>query len=71
MALNGSDRYSMERGRNPPHRPSLGLPFSGCLYTFQAGAGFPDYVKTVAIVPFELGPKSPGPNSPTKSSLNC
>jgi hypothetical protein len=23
------------------------------MYSFQAGAGFPDYVKTVAIVPFE------------------
>ena len=32
------------------------LPFSGCFYGFQAGAGFPDTVKTVAIVPFELGP---------------
>jgi hypothetical protein len=28
---------------------------SGCVYSFQAGAGFPDYVKTVAILPFELG----------------
>ena len=27
--------------------------FTGCMYSFQAGAGFPDYVKTVAIVPFE------------------
>lgn len=26
---------------------------TGCLYSFQAGAGFPDYVRTVAIVPFE------------------
>ncbi|MFH1765333.1 MAG: LptE family protein [Gemmatimonadota bacterium] len=34
---------------------ALVLSFSGC-YSFQAGAGFPDYVKTVAIVPFELGP---------------
>ena len=25
----------------------------GCFYSFQAGAGFPDYVRTVAIVPFE------------------
>ncbi len=31
----------------------LALPFSACFYGFQAGAGFPDYVKTVAIVPFE------------------
>lgn len=29
------------------------LLLSGCLYGFQAGAGFPTYVKTVAIVPFE------------------
>ena len=28
---------------------------SGCLYSFQAGAGFPGYVKTVAIIPFDLG----------------
>ena len=35
---------------------ALALPISGCFYSFQAGAGFPDYVKTVAIVPFELGP---------------
>jgi len=34
----------------------LVLPFSGCFYGFQAGAGFPDTVKTVAIVPFEIGP---------------
>jgi hypothetical protein len=26
---------------------------SGCLYGFQAGAGFPSYVRTVAIIPFE------------------
>jgi hypothetical protein len=26
---------------------------SGCVYGFQAGAGFPSHVKTVAIVPFE------------------
>jgi len=29
------------------------LLLSGCLYGFQAGAGFPSHVKTVAIVPFE------------------
>jgi hypothetical protein len=29
------------------------LLLSGCLYSFQAGAGFPDYVRTVAIVPFD------------------
>jgi len=32
---------------------ALALPISGCIYSFQAGAGFPNYVKTVAIVPFE------------------
>jgi len=26
---------------------------SGCVYSFQAGAGFPDYVRTVAVIPFE------------------
>jgi len=26
---------------------------TGCMYSFQAGAGFPDYVRTVAVVPFE------------------
>ena len=31
----------------------MALSFSGCFYGFRAGAGFPDYVKTVAIVPFE------------------
>ena len=29
------------------------LLFSGCIYGFQAGAGFPSYVRTVAIIPFE------------------
>ncbi len=31
----------------------LALLLGGCLYSFQAGAGFPDHVKTVAIVPFD------------------
>jgi hypothetical protein len=35
----------------------LALPPASCFYGFQAGAGFPDYVETVAIVPFELGPE--------------
>jgi hypothetical protein len=26
------------------------------MYSFRAGAGFPDYVRTVAIVPFDVGP---------------
>ena len=38
-------------------RAGSGLAFalllSGCLYSFQAGAGFPDYVRTVAVIPFE------------------
>ena len=35
---------------------SLLLPIlllGGCVYSFQAGAGFPDYVRTVAVLPFE------------------
>lgn len=31
----------------------LPLLSAGCIYSFQAGAGFPGYVETVAIVPFE------------------
>ena len=29
------------------------LLFGSCVYSFQAGAGFPDYVRTVAVLPFE------------------
>lgn len=29
------------------------LLLTGCLYSFQAGAGFPDHVRTVAVVPFD------------------
>jgi hypothetical protein len=29
------------------------LSLSSCVYSFQAGAGFPDHVKTVAILPFD------------------
>jgi hypothetical protein len=29
------------------------LLLAGCLYSFQAGAGFPDYVRTVAVIPFD------------------
>lgn len=32
---------------------ALALGLGGCMYSFQAGAGFPDYVETVAIVPFD------------------
>jgi len=34
---------------------TLLLPFlsAGCVYSFQAGAGFPNHVRTVAIVPFD------------------
>jgi hypothetical protein len=52
------------RSRTPPLAPTASaggllaalascLLLSGCLYGFQAGAGFPSHVKTVAIVPFE------------------
>ena len=29
------------------------LLLGGCLYSFQAGAGFPDHVRTVAVIPFD------------------
>ena len=29
------------------------LALTGCMYSFQAGAGFPDYVNTVAVLPFD------------------
>ena len=32
------------------------LLLSACMYSFRAGAGFPDHVKTVAVLPFDLGP---------------
>ncbi len=32
---------------------TLAVGLGGCIYGFQAGAGFPSYIKTVAIVPFE------------------
>lgn len=32
---------------------SVVLTLPGCIYSFQAGAGFPDHVKTVAIIPFD------------------
>jgi hypothetical protein len=33
--------------------PLLALAASACNYTFQAGAGLPDHVQTLAVVPFE------------------
>lgn len=32
---------------------ALSVLLGGCMYSFQAGAGFPDYVETVAVLPFE------------------
>lgn len=29
------------------------LSTSGCLYTFQAGTGFPAHIRTLAVIPFE------------------
>lgn len=29
------------------------LSSSGCLYTFQAGTGFPAHIRTLAVIPFE------------------
>ena len=31
----------------------LALLMAGCLYTFQAGAGLPGHVETIAVIPFE------------------
>lgn len=33
--------------------PLMAAVLSGCNYSFRAGAGFPDYIRTVAILPFE------------------
>lgn len=33
--------------------PVLAVVFSACNYSFRAGAGFPDYIRTVAVLPFE------------------
>jgi hypothetical protein len=32
---------------------AVALSMPGCMYSFQAGAGFPNHVETVAILPFE------------------
>jgi hypothetical protein len=32
---------------------ALALVQSGCLYSFRAGTGFPSYIRTVAVIPFE------------------
>ncbi len=56
-----SPRPSRISGGGSPLRYRVGVTVAllfvllspGCLYNFQAGAGFPGYVKTVAIVPFE------------------
>lgn len=32
---------------------ALALLMVGCLYTFQAGAGLPGHVETIAVIPFE------------------
>ncbi len=46
------------RGRGPAVR-CLGVPalavlsLGSCNYSFTAGAGFPDYIRTIAVVPFE------------------
>lgn len=29
------------------------LSFTACMYSFTAGAGFPDHIRTIAVVPFE------------------
>ena len=47
--------------RTPPRAPRLRIPVllvlfagaAGCNYSFRAGTGFPETVRTVAVVPFE------------------
>lgn len=56
MPRSDSRGPGLPSGRVPLLLLTLCLPQVGCLYSFQAGAGFPDYVETVAILPFELGP---------------
>ena len=61
MGLKGKSPGLSPGSRSPGNRLGLAavfslllaLPPTGCFYGFQAGAGFPDYVKTVAIIPFE------------------
>ena len=34
--------------------PAAAVPFlAGCMYSFTAGAGFPEHIRTIAVVPFE------------------
>ncbi len=56
-SLSGT-RKTPVRGRTPLLQHPFGLLGSvlllgSCVYSFQAGAGFPDYVRTVAVIPFE------------------
>ena len=32
---------------------ALIMALTGCLYTFQAGSGFPSHVRTLAVIPFD------------------
>ena len=49
-------RRAATRSRRVPGPLALllvALPTFGCNYSFTAGAGLPDYIRTVAVVPFE------------------
>lgn len=52
----GTGRQALQLARRAGVAVSV-LALSACMYSFQAGAGFPDDVKTVAILPFEIGPE--------------
>ena len=32
---------------------AVALSLAGCMYSFTAGAGFPEHIRTIAVVPFE------------------
>ena len=51
-------QWAGRRRRSAPVLPwtcvaLVGLWASGCNYSFRAGSGFPDYIRTVAVLPFE------------------
>lgn len=52
-------RSGIPAGSRLPGRAPVGLALAavllatGCNYSFRAGAGFPEYIETVAILPFE------------------
>ena len=55
---NGGRGSGAGRGPLPPTcllavPAAVVLSLAGCMYSFTAGAGFPDHIRTIAVVPFE------------------